>query len=257
MAVIRSKAGASGSGAVKPAATKSVTAPKAKASAPLKPLAAVSTPPAAKAKPAAAAPKVAAAAVKPKPAVAAEVVKSVAAAPVAAAKAAAAAAPVKPAPVKLTPVKFVPAKFGVAVPSLSKSTAPGVNTIMESSKKMSENLFKSYGDLAGFGKGNVEAVVKSSTIVARGFEELSRQVMALAQSNMEHSVAAAKAALNCTTLKQIVDLQSDFAKTTFDKLVSEGNKISEMSYKMTNEAIEPLQARVTLAVETFGKPLAA
>lgn len=249
MAVTRSKAGVSGSGAVKPAAPKSVAAPKAKAAAPIKPLAEVIPPPAAKAKPTIAAPKVAAATAKPKPVIAAPVVKSKPAAPVAAAlpKTAVAAATVKPAL----------AKTGTAVTSLSKTPVIGATTIMETSKKMSENLFKSYGDLAGFGKGNVEAVVKSSTIVARGFEELSRQFMALAQSNMEHSVAAAKAALNCTTLKQIVDLQSDFAKTTFDKLVSEGNKLSEMSYKMTNEAIEPLQARVTLAVETFGKPLAA
>ncbi len=255
MAVIRSKAGVSGSGVVKPAAPKSVAAPKAKAAAPIKPLAEVIPPPEAKVKPAVvatptiAAPKVAAVTAKPKPVIAAPVVKSKPAAPVAATlpKAAVAAATVEPAL----------AKLGAAVTSLSKTPVIGATSIMESSKKMSENLFKSYGDLAGFGKGNVEAVVKSSTIVARGFEELSRQVMALAQSNMEHGVAAAKAALNCTTLKQIVDLQSDFAKTTFDKLVSEGNKLSEMSYKMTNEAIEPLQARVTLAVETFGKPLAA
>lgn len=249
MAVTRSKAGVSGSGAVKPAAPKSVAAPKAKAAAPIKPLAEVIPPPAAKVKPAIAAPKVAAATAKPKPVVAAPVVKSKPAAPVAAAlpDQAVAAATVTPAL----------AKIGTAVTSLSKSPVIGATTIMETSKKMSENLFKSYGDLAGFGKGNVEAVVKSSTIVARGFEELSRQFMALAQSNMEHSVATAKAALNCTTLKQVVDLQSDFAKTTFDKLVSEGNKLSELSYKFTNEAIEPLQARMTLAVETFGKPLAA
>jgi phasin family protein len=165
-------------------------------------------------------------------------------------------AAVPPAPI----VKTVPAKAAAAKPS-NPSTFIRVEHAMQVTKeqieKASSTFFKGYEDLASLGKGNVEAVVKSGTIVARGFEEMGRHLMALAQANMEHSVATAKAAMNCTTLKQIVELQNDFAKSAFDKAMAEGNKLSELSVKVANEAIEPIQARVDVTVKTLVKPIAA
>lgn len=170
----------------------------------------------------------------------------------------------KPAPVaiaKPAPAAPVIAPSRVSTKAPTPSTLYRVENAMQITKeqieKASQTFFKGYEDLASLGKGNVEAVVKSSAIVARGFEEMGRQIMALAQANMEHGVAAAKAAMNCTTLKQIVELQNDFAKTSFDKAMAEGNKLSELSVKVANEAIEPIQARVNVAVGTFVKPVAA
>lgn len=155
-------------------------------------------------------------------------------------------------------VKTEPVAVGA---SSAKNTANTMEQAMQFTKehmdKASDTFFKSFDDMAVFNKGNVDAVVKSSTIVARGAEELSRHVMTLFQSNLEQSVATARAAMGCTTLKQVVDLQSDLAKTAFDKAVSESSKISELSMKVANEAIEPIQARVSLAVEKFIKPVAA
>ena len=57
--------------------------------------------------------------------------------------------------------------------------------------------------------------------------------------------------------REIVDLQSEYAKTSFDNIVSEGTKISEMTVKVANEALEPINARMNAAVEKMSKPVAA
>ena len=98
--------------------------------------------------------------------------------------------------------------------------------------------------------------MKAGSIYARGMEDLSKTVMAITQSQLEASVAAAKAVLGCTSLRQMVDLQTDLARSNFDKLVADGSKLSEISLKVANEALEPIQARVNVAVEKFIKPAA-
>lgn len=59
-----------------------------------------------------------------------------------------------------------------------------------------------------------------------------------------------------TNFKQALEIQNEAAKTSFDKLMAEGNKITELSIKVANEAIEPIQARVNVAVEKLIKPAA-
>jgi len=112
-------------------------------------------------------------------------------------------------------------------------------------------------ELSVYSKGNVEAVVQAGSIYARGLEDLGKILMAISQSHLEASVAAAKAVLGCTSLRQMVDLQTGLARSNFDKLVADGNKLSEVSLKVANEALEPLQARVNAAVGKFIKPAAA
>jgi len=109
-------------------------------------------------------------------------------------------------------------------------------------------------DVTKFQKDNLEAVVSASNVYAKGFETFGKAWYALTQETVEASAAVAKALLGAKTLKEAVDLQTDFAKTTFDKFVAEGTKLSEMSIKVANEALEPINARVNVAVEKLLKP---
>lgn len=127
----------------------------------------------------------------------------------------------------------------------------------EQAEKVGQQLFQGYDDLASFNKQNVDAIVQSSTVVAKGAEEVSKTVAAFAQSSLEQGVAAGKALMGAKTLKDIIDLQAGFAKQSFDAFMAESSKLSELSVKVTNEALAPINARVNATVEKFGKPIAA
>ncbi len=129
-------------------------------------------------------------------------------------------------------------------------------TAKEQFEKFAQRFFGGYGDFASVGRDNVEALVKSSTIWAKGSEEIGKSVAALTQAQVEASLATTKALLGVTNFKQALDIQNEAAKTSFDKLMAEGNKITELSIKVANEAIEPIQARVNVAVEKLIKPAA-
>ncbi|HYC03179.1 MAG TPA: phasin family protein [Azospirillaceae bacterium] len=135
----------------------------------------------------------------------------------------------------------------------AKTVDQAVALTKEQVEKVSKQAFQTYDELTAFNKGTVEAVVASSQILAKGFETVSKTWVAFAQSSMEQSVSAAKALMTVKTLREAMDLQAEFARTSFDTLVAETTKVSELSVKVANEAIEPISARVNAAVEKFGK----
>lgn len=139
----------------------------------------------------------------------------------------------------------------------AKGYEQAIELTRENVAKANTAFLKGYADAQGFGKGNVDALVQAGTIFAKGAEQISKQVAALTQNSVQSSVVTAKALMGCKTLRDVIDLQADFARSSFDALVAESTKISELSLKVTNEAIAPIQARVTVAVEKLTKPIAA
>ena len=120
-----------------------------------------------------------------------------------------------------------------------------------------EAAVKGFEQFNTLGKDNVEAVVAFGTTYAKGIEAINAELMAFAKKAIEDSVSATKALMGAKTVKELVDMQSDFAKTSFDELMSKTSKIGEMYAKVTQEALEPINARVSVTMEKFGKPLAA
>ncbi|MBP2230729.1 phasin family protein [Azospirillum agricola] len=142
--------------------------------------------------------------------------------------------------------------------STAKQNLEGlVKAQQEQVEKASAKILKSYDDLSTLTKGNVDAVVKSGTIVAKGAEEAGKQVAAFTQSSLEKSVSTGKALLAVKTIQELVELQNAYAKASFDAFVAETTKLQELSVKIANEALAPLSERVNLTVGTLSKPAAA
>ncbi len=102
-----------------------------------------------------------------------------------------------------------------------------------------------------FGQGNVEAVVKSSQIVASGLQDLTKQIAANAQAVMDESLSTFRAMAGVRSVKEALDLQATFARSSLEKAVVQTGQITEASFKLAEQAYSPLAARATLAVESF------
>ena len=62
-----------------------------------------------------------------------------------------------------------------------------------------------------------------------------------------------KALAGVKSFKDAVDLQTSLAKSSLEKAVAETSKLTEASLKLAEQAWAPVTARVTLAVEKFGR----
>jgi len=70
-------------------------------------------------------------------------------------------------------------------------------------------------------------------------------------------VATTKALVGATTLRERVDLQTEFSRSRIDSAVAESATLTEMTMALANDAIEPIQISMNATVEKFMKPVAA
>ena len=102
---------------------------------------------------------------------------------------------------------------------------------------------KDFGDLAAVGQESFEACVKSGTIVAKGVETLGNEVMSFTQANIEADLAAARDIMSAKTLREAIDLQTDFAQARLERMTSETAKLGELYMRLASQAFEPFRSR--------------
>lgn len=149
----------------------------------------------------------------------------------------------------------VKAGADVASQSVDKAVALTRDQV-DAAVKAGAEAFKGYEEIVQFGKDNVDALMKSSNVLIRGVQDLSKTFATLAQDSFEESVAAGKALAAAKTLKDVFDLSSSLAKTNFDKLLAESTKFGQLSTKLAEEAFAPLSGRVEAAVQKLTKTAA-
>jgi phasin family protein len=133
-------------------------------------------------------------------------------------------------------------------------TAAGFESTPSKVKESMDKTMKTAEELVAFGQGNVEALMKFSQIWATGVQDLSKQVAATAQANFDETMSTFKAITSAKSLKDAFDLQASFARSTFEKTIAESGRLTDASFKLTEQALAPITARVTLAVEKLAKP---
>mgnify|MGYP006276767863 CR=1 FL=1 len=112
-----------------------------------------------------------------------------------------------------------------------------------------ETAMKTAEEFVAFGQANIEALAKSGQIWAAGVQDLSKQAAAAAQAQFADAVAAFTAFGSAKTFKDAVDAQAGFARAAFEKSMTESGKLTDASLKLAEQAIAPVAARVTVAMD--------
>ena len=141
--------------------------------------------------------------------------------------------------------------------AMGKGYEQAYSMTKEQIEKANEMAFKSYDEMADFGKGTIDAVVASTNIFAKGTEVFGKELAAFAQASVESNMATAKKLFTAKNPQEVLDLQGKWAKESFDTLLSETTKLQDLSVKIANESSAPISARVNAAVEKMAKPIAA
>jgi phasin family protein len=132
-------------------------------------------------------------------------------------------------------------------------TAASITETQAKVKEGMEKAMKTAEELVAFGQGNMEAMLKSGQIWAAGVQDISKQVAASAQASMDETLSTFRALTSVKSLKDAMDLQANLARSTLEKALTESGKLTDASFKLTEQTLAPLTARMTLAMEKFAK----
>ena len=105
------------------------------------------------------------------------------------------------------------------------------------------------GDMGAFTKGNVEAVVESSKILATGLQEMTKSYAAETKTVVETMQAEIKELASVKSPTEFFEKQNALMRKQFDAAVAATSKNSEAMLKLVSEAFQPISNRVSLAVE--------
>ena len=136
-----------------------------------------------------------------------------------------------------------------AMKASTESYEQAISMTKEQVEKASEAFFKSYDEATALNKESIDAVVKAGEVLTKGAETVGKAYYEFAQASAEASVDATKAMMGAKTAKDFVEIQAEFARTSFDNFLSESTSLSEMSVKVANEAFEPLQKQLNTSFE--------
>ncbi len=174
------------------------------------------------------------------------------------AKAAKSAVTPKVAQTVTTPTVTTPtAASHQAVEAVTKGYDDAVAATKVNVAKASEAAVKGYDEAKVEGQVTFDAVTRASAVFTKGVEAFGQEVIAYAQSSVAQNVEAVKALTTAKTFKDAIELQTGFARTSFDRFLAESAKLSELSVKVATETVAPLQDRASVAAKKIWKPLAA
>jgi phasin family protein len=139
---------------------------------------------------------------------------------------------------KTTPARQRPQRS----PAMSTTTATtGFEQLFASNEKM----FAAYGDLAGHGKANMEAMMAAAQVSAKGASDAVALLSGAAKSSFDRSFELAKNLSSVTSVQQAVELQADFAKTGVETALKNVGELTGIMTGTAKDALRPITERIS------------
>lgn len=106
-----------------------------------------------------------------------------------------------------------------------------------------DKFAKSLSSLADFQKGSVEAMMASTNVLTKGFEQAASAQASFVKEQYEETVALAKAASASKSVQEAIELQTEFARTAFERNLGLVTKLADHWNGVAKEAAEPMTKR--------------
>jgi phasin family protein len=110
-------------------------------------------------------------------------------------------------------------------------------------KSMVERAPKLVEDMTELNKGNVEAMVESGRIAAKGMEAMGQHAADYARRQFESTTAAFRTLTAVKSPTEFMKVQADLTRAAFDGMVAETSRNTETMLKLVGEVVQPLSNR--------------
>ncbi len=148
-------------------------------------------------------------------------------------------------------MNFVPNSVFQGFEAFSGST-PFQSLFADAGERSQEAVKKSQKvaqELADIAKANVEAVVEAGRVAAEGARSIGQDAVARSREGAEQAADAIRSLAEAKSPTEFVQLQSELARTSFDRMVAESSRLTESMVKLAGKAFQPLSNRATANAE--------
>jgi phasin family protein len=108
-------------------------------------------------------------------------------------------------------------------------------------------------ELTELTRANVEAFVEASKIAATGAKTVGEEALQRTREGLEQNVAEFKSLAQASSPTEFFQLQSEIARSNFDRMVASFSHLTESTVKLAGEAIQPLSNRAAINAEKLNE----
>ena len=135
--------------------------------------------------------------------------------------------------------------------TFAKAGTEGYENAFAGMRDKAGDFIRGYDEIAASGKENIDVWSAAGAAYGKGVEAIGGEWMKFAKKMLDNNVQVTKAILGAKSLNEVMDLQSDFARGSFDGLVAQSTKVGELATKVAQDAVEPISAQFTATVEKW------
>jgi hypothetical protein len=108
-------------------------------------------------------------------------------------------------------------------------------------------MVKDFAELQAVGKENVETAMKSAETMSKGAQAIAVEVADYSKKAFEDGTAALEKLFGVKSLEKAIELQSEYAKSSYEGFVAKATKIGELYTDLAKEGYKPFEAMMAKA----------
>ena len=102
-------------------------------------------------------------------------------------------------------------------------------------------MFTNLEEIQKFGKQQLEAATAATTSFSKGLQEIATETTDYSKKAIAANTSVVEKLLGAKNVETAIQIQTEFAKTSYEGLVAESTKIGELYAKLAKEAFKPIE----------------
>jgi phasin family protein len=126
----------------------------------------------------------------------------------------------------------------------------GLNTASETFQRVTDQFTQVLGfngpqaeELARRSSQNIQAVSQAGSVLARGTQEASQEILGLVQERLRKNMDGLNRILSSRSVQDLVANQSDLARDNLQQIIEANRRMAELMVRIADEAARVIQAQ--------------
>jgi len=104
-----------------------------------------------------------------------------------------------------------------------------------------------FDEFQKLGKEQLEAATSAATSLAKGLQSIAAEATDYSKKSLENSSSYIEKLLGANSLDSAIQIQSEFAKSSYEGFVAQLTKFSELYSSLAKEAFKPVEGVIAKA----------
>jgi hypothetical protein len=102
-----------------------------------------------------------------------------------------------------------------------------------------------FDDVQKFGKEQFETAATTANSLAKSFQVIAAEAANFSKTSLENNAAYIEKLLGAKSFESAIQIQTDFAKSSYAGFIAQATKIGEIYSNLAKEAFKPIESAIS------------